>query len=80
MLPVTGVEIKGKRAVVVGRSKIVGSPMASLLIWNHATVTVCHSRTKDLAAVVRLCLNSASMAKIFTVTIGVLIILLSLQH
>ena len=42
----------GKRAIVVGRSKIVGMPMAHLLIWNHATVTVCHSRTVDLPHVV----------------------------
>jgi methylenetetrahydrofolate dehydrogenase (NADP+)/methenyltetrahydrofolate cyclohydrolase/formyltetrahydrofolate synthetase len=38
---------------VVGRSKIVGSPMAQLLIWNHATVTVCHSKTKNIPEVVR---------------------------
>ncbi|UYV76624.1 MTHFD1 [Cordylochernes scorpioides] len=49
----TGVEIKGAKAVVIGRSKIVGSPMAQLLTWNHATVTVCHSRTKDIASIVR---------------------------
>jgi methylenetetrahydrofolate dehydrogenase (NADP+)/methenyltetrahydrofolate cyclohydrolase len=48
-----GIEIKGKRAVVVGRSDIVGKPMAMLLLHEHATVTVCHSRTKDLAAVAR---------------------------
>ncbi|XP_062513617.1 C-1-tetrahydrofolate synthase, cytoplasmic-like [Corticium candelabrum] len=47
----TGVEVTGKRAVVIGRSKIVGSPMSSLLLWNHATVTTCHSKTKDLAGV-----------------------------
>ncbi|CAH1792800.1 unnamed protein product [Owenia fusiformis] len=47
----TGTEIKGKRAVVLGRSKIVGSPMANLLTWNHATVTICHSRTIDLPSV-----------------------------
>ena len=47
-----GVEVTGKRAVVIGRSKIVGSPMSSLLLWNHATVTTCHSKTKDLAGVV----------------------------
>ena len=46
----TGIEIKGKRAVVLGRSKIVGAPMSDLLTWNHATVTVCHSRTADLKA------------------------------
>ncbi|ELU03765.1 hypothetical protein CAPTEDRAFT_170278 [Capitella teleta] len=49
----TGVEIKGKRAVVLGRSKIVGGPMASLLLWHHATVTICHSRTANLPEVVR---------------------------
>ena len=48
-----GVQIAGANAVVVGRSKIVGSPMAQLLIWNHATVTVCHSKTKNLKEVVR---------------------------
>jgi len=48
-----GVSIVGKRAVVVGRSKIVGMPMANLLTWNHATVTVCHSRTVNLPDVVR---------------------------
>ena len=37
---------------MVGRSKIVGAPMASLLMWNHATVTVCHSRTVNLPDVV----------------------------
>jgi hypothetical protein len=47
-----GVEIKGKRAIVLGRSKIVGGPMASLLMWHHATVTTCHSRTQNMADVV----------------------------
>lgn len=47
----TGTEIKGKNAVVIGRSNIVGKPMALLLLAEHATVTVCHSRTKDLAEV-----------------------------
>ncbi len=49
----TGVEIKGKEAVVVGRSNIVGKPIALLLLHQHATVTVCHSRTKDLGATCR---------------------------
>jgi methylenetetrahydrofolate dehydrogenase (NADP+)/methenyltetrahydrofolate cyclohydrolase/formyltetrahydrofolate synthetase len=49
----TGVAVSGQRAVVIGRSKIVGMPMANLLIWNHATVTVCHSRTVNLADVVK---------------------------
>jgi methylenetetrahydrofolate dehydrogenase (NADP+)/methenyltetrahydrofolate cyclohydrolase len=43
--------LKGSRAVVVGRSTIVGKPVAALLLAEHATVTVCHSRTRDLAAV-----------------------------
>ena len=47
------VALAGARAVVVGRSNIVGKPMALLLLAEHATVTVCHSRTSDLAAVVR---------------------------
>jgi methylenetetrahydrofolate dehydrogenase (NADP+)/methenyltetrahydrofolate cyclohydrolase len=45
------VPLKGSRAVVVGRSTIVGKPVAALLLAEHATVTVCHSRTRDLAAV-----------------------------
>jgi len=47
------IPIKGQRAVVVGRSNIVGKPMASLLLREHATVTLCHSRTRDLEAVCR---------------------------
>jgi methylenetetrahydrofolate dehydrogenase (NADP+)/methenyltetrahydrofolate cyclohydrolase len=47
------VTIKGARAVVVGRSDIVGKPVAMLLLHNHATVTICHSRTRDLPAVAR---------------------------
>ena len=46
----TGVPIKGKNAVVVGRSIVVGKPAAMLLLAEHATVTVCHSRTVDLKA------------------------------
>ncbi len=49
----TGVAIEGKQAVVVGRSDIVGKPVAALLLNRNATVTVCHSRTRDLAAVAR---------------------------
>ena len=47
------VELVGARAVVVGRSNIVGKPMALLLLAENATVTICHSRTRDLPAVVR---------------------------
>ncbi len=50
MLERTGVSLSGKRAVVVGRSNIVGRPMAMLLEQANATVTVCHSRTADLEA------------------------------
>ncbi|MBF8190303.1 bifunctional 5,10-methylenetetrahydrofolate dehydrogenase/5,10-methenyltetrahydrofolate cyclohydrolase [Nonomuraea sp. K274] len=45
------VDLLGRRAVVVGRSTVVGKPLAHLLLDRHATVTVCHSRTRDLAAV-----------------------------
>ncbi|MDA2933736.1 bifunctional 5,10-methylenetetrahydrofolate dehydrogenase/5,10-methenyltetrahydrofolate cyclohydrolase [Acidobacteria bacterium AH-259-D05] len=48
-----GINIKGAEAVVVGRSNMVGKPMALLLLHQHATVTLCHSRTRDLAAVCR---------------------------
>ena len=48
-----GVEIRGTNACVVGRSQIVGRPMAQLLLQRDATVTICHSRTRDLAAVTR---------------------------
>jgi len=48
-----GTEIKGKRAIVLGRSKLVGRPVAELLLNRHATVTICHSRTIDLPDRVR---------------------------
>ncbi len=50
LLDEAGVDPKGKRALVVGRSNIVGKPMAAMLLERHATVTVAHSRTQDLAA------------------------------
>ena len=53
MIDSTGVTIEGKRAVVIGRSNIVGKPVAMLLLHRNATVTICHSRTKDLPSVVR---------------------------
>jgi methylenetetrahydrofolate dehydrogenase (NADP+)/methenyltetrahydrofolate cyclohydrolase len=49
----TGIELAGKEAVVVGRSNLVGKPIALLLLAQHATVTICHSRTKDLPVVTR---------------------------
>uniref|UniRef100_A0A8C2ZSD9 C-1-tetrahydrofolate synthase, cytoplasmic n=1 Tax=Cyclopterus lumpus TaxID=8103 RepID=A0A8C2ZSD9_CYCLU len=59
----TGVSVAGKRAVVIGRSKIVGAPMHDLLLWNHATVTTCHSKTADLP-------GEVSRADILVVGIG----------
>ena len=53
MLRRAGIAIEGQRAVVVGRSDIVGKPMAMMLLHANATVTVCHSRTRDLASVTR---------------------------
>jgi methylenetetrahydrofolate dehydrogenase (NADP+)/methenyltetrahydrofolate cyclohydrolase len=53
MIESTGVPIEGKRAVVVGRSNIVGKPLALMLLQRHATVTICHSKTRDLPAVCR---------------------------
>ncbi|MEO2038987.1 MAG: bifunctional methylenetetrahydrofolate dehydrogenase/methenyltetrahydrofolate cyclohydrolase, partial [Martelella sp.] len=63
MLDRVGIPIEGQRAVVIGRSDIVGKPMALLLLHRHATVTVCHSRTIDLPAV-------ASTADILVAAIG----------
>jgi len=53
MLEAEGIAVEGKHAVVVGRSNIVGKPMALLLLHAGATVTVCHSKTKDLPAITR---------------------------
>ncbi len=53
MLEYIDYDLKGKSAVIVGRSNIVGKPLALLLLQQHATVTICHSRTKDLGAVCR---------------------------
>ena len=63
MLDDAGVEISGKRAVVIGRSQIVGLPVAKLLLDRNATVTICHSRTKNLPEVTR-------QAEILVVAIG----------
>lgn len=59
----TGLEIAGKHAVVIGRSNIVGKPVAMLLLREHATVTICHSRTADMEAI-------AKTADILVVAIG----------
>lgn len=53
MLDLAGIDIDGKRAVIIGRSNIVGKPMLHLLMARHATVTVCHSHTKPLGEVTR---------------------------
>lgn len=63
LLKAAGVEIRGKRAVVIGRSNIVGLPVAKLLLDENATVTVAHSRTVDLPSVTR-------NAEILVVAIG----------
>lgn len=63
MIESTGVDIKGKTAVVVGRSNIVGKPVAKLLLDRNATVTIAHSRTPDLASV-------TSKADILVVAVG----------
>ncbi|VEN57639.1 unnamed protein product [Callosobruchus maculatus] len=59
----TGVKIAGAEAVVLGRSKIVGTPIAELLKWEHATVTICHSKTKNLK-------EQCAKADILVVAIG----------
>jgi methylenetetrahydrofolate dehydrogenase (NADP+)/methenyltetrahydrofolate cyclohydrolase len=53
LLDRNGIAIAGQRAVVLGRSEIVGKPMALLLLQRDATVTICHSKTRDLASVTR---------------------------
>ena len=53
MIESTGVELRGKRCVIVGASNIVGKPMAQLLLGDSCTVTIAHSRTKDLPEVLR---------------------------
>jgi methylenetetrahydrofolate dehydrogenase (NADP+) / methenyltetrahydrofolate cyclohydrolase len=59
-----GVELKGANAVVIGRSNIVGKPVSLLLLHRHATVTICHSRTRDLRAV-------TSRADVLVAAVGV---------
>jgi methylenetetrahydrofolate dehydrogenase (NADP+)/methenyltetrahydrofolate cyclohydrolase len=63
LLDRSGIEIAGRHAVVIGRSDIVGKPLALMLLHRHATVTICHSRTPDLATV-------AAGADILVVAIG----------
>ncbi len=53
LLKYYNIEVEGKRCVVIGRSNIVGKPMAHLLLERNGTVTVCHSRTKELSAITR---------------------------
>jgi methylenetetrahydrofolate dehydrogenase (NADP+)/methenyltetrahydrofolate cyclohydrolase len=53
LLDSENIEIKGKRCVVIGRSNIVGKPMAMLLLHRHGTVTICHSRTENLAEITK---------------------------
>ena len=63
MLKESGVKLAGKHAVVIGRSRIVGKPLAMLLLNNDCTVTVCHSRTKNMGEITR-------MADIVCVAVG----------
>lgn len=63
LIKASGVEVTGRECVVVGRSNIVGKPVAQLLLQEHGTVTICHSRTKDLAAI-------TSRAEILVVAVG----------
>ncbi|GAX46636.1 bifunctional methylenetetrahydrofolate dehydrogenase/methenyltetrahydrofolate cyclohydrolase [Pseudolactococcus reticulitermitis] len=63
MLETYGVEVAGKNALVIGRSNIVGKPMAQMLLDQHATVTIAHSRTKNLPTI-------AKQADILVVAIG----------
>ncbi len=53
LIKLTGIEVAGKECVVVGRSNIVGKPMALMLLAQNGTVTICHSKTRDLAEVCR---------------------------
>jgi len=53
LIRLSGIDLTGKEAVVVGRSNIVGKPMAMLLLHANATVTICHSRTQNLADITR---------------------------
>lgn len=53
MLEYYNIDIKGKEAVIIGRSNIVGKPVSLLLLHRHATITICHSRTRDLPGVAR---------------------------
>ena len=53
MLESYGIDLKGKRAVVVGRSMVIGKPVAMLLLKKHATVTICHTRTEDIKGTCR---------------------------
>ena len=63
LLKRSNIEIAGKHCVIIGRSNIVGKPAAALMLREHATVTVCHSRTKDLKAI-------TNLADILIVAIG----------
>lgn len=64
LIALSGIEVKGKKCVVVGRSNIVGKPMSMLLLHQHGTVTICHSKTSDLKAEV-------SQADIVVAAVGV---------
>ncbi len=64
LIKLSGIEVKGKKCVVVGRSNIVGKPMSMLLLHQHGTVTICHSKTQDLK-------KEISQADIVVAAVGV---------
>lgn len=69
MLQYFGIELKGRRVTVIGRSMVVGKPLSMLLLKKHATITVCHTRTKDLALTCReaqILVAAAGKAKMVT--------------
>lgn len=72
-------QIAGKRAVVIGRSKIVGAPMHDLLLWNHATVTTCHSKTEALNEEVSARPGSWKMHKITSCKLLLMLLCLVLE-
>jgi methylenetetrahydrofolate dehydrogenase (NADP+) / methenyltetrahydrofolate cyclohydrolase len=86
LIKTTGVEISGKTAVVVGRSNMVGKPMAILLLKENATVTICHSKTKDLGKVTKeadilvAAIGKAKMIKADMVKPGAIVIDVGTSH
>lgn len=73
MLDHYGIDLKGKNVTVIGRSMVVGRPLAMMLLKRHATVTICHTRTRDLAAACRVAdilIAAAGKAKMVTASMA----------